>query len=297
MENDQSRMVYEQNHFGLPVDQETILSDHKGVYNKKVEKRQANLLKNVTFINRFLMKDEKILLVTKCCSPMSALEQLLVGWVIVYLKRSILVLTNYRILHIPTDISYKYRNSIAEINYADCRSIKTKTGFIGGGQLVIEYTNGHKETFHYMDKKERKKIKTLLETIPLKGKSSLAQKRIHLCPRCTKELQERNYTCPHCSLEFKNMKEARKTSIIYPGGGYFYTGHPLLGISDALGEAFLSLLVIVSLVYLFSGDEGAWIAAVLYSGLLAIEKVLTIYHSNHFINEFIPARKELVATT
>ncbi len=26
----------------------------------------------------------------------------------------------------------------------------------------------------------------------------------------------------------------RKISIIYPGGGYFYTGHPFLGLRDAL---------------------------------------------------------------
>ncbi|GAG81966.1 unnamed protein product, partial [marine sediment metagenome] len=45
---------------------------------------------------------------------------------------------------------------------------------------------------------------------------------------------------------FKGKAEARKISIVYPGGGYFYTRHPIMGIADAFVEVSLATLIITS---------------------------------------------------
>ncbi|NIS67704.1 MAG: hypothetical protein GTO12_01755, partial [Proteobacteria bacterium] len=233
----QSMSSQERNLLSLSLDRETLFSNHKNVYNKRVEKRQRNLLKKIRFIKNFLKDGEKILLVTTGCSPVSILEQLVTGWIFIYLKRCMFIFTDKRIFHIPTSMSYSYRDSIAQILYTDCKLIRMK-----GRTLVIEYKNGKKEKFHSVARRERKKIRTLLETISLEGSPSKATGRVHICPRCTHELEEEKYTCPNCHLEFKNKAEGRRISLIYPGGGYFYTRHPFLGVGDAITETVLLVL-------------------------------------------------------
>jgi hypothetical protein len=279
---------HQENAFALPLDREILFSNYKGDYKKGIEKRQTKLLKKIPFLKNFLSEDERILLITTGCSPTSLLEQLLTGWIFIFLKRSVFIFTTSRIFHIPTKRNYSYRNSIAQILYSDCTSIQIK-----GRKLIVEYKNGMKEKFLYIARKEKRKIRALLPTISFEGPLSKTQKRTHLCPRCTAELHEGKYICENCYLEFKNKDEAKKISLIYPGGGYFYTRHPFLGISDAIVETILIILVILSLINLVHGVQGSGVNLCTFAILLVIEKALTVYHSNHFVKEFIPGEKEI----
>jgi len=269
--------------FGLPVNTDVMFTNHKNIYKQTIEKRQRRLLKKIPFIRPFLRQGETVLCITTGCSPVSVIEQFLTGWIVFYLKRSLFVFTNERIFHIPTKQDFSYRNSIAQILYADCQSINIK-----GRNLIAEYKNGEKEKFLYIPKSESKKIRTLFQEILLAGQPSSTLSRTHLCPSCTNPLITDHYTCPTCSLEFKNKEKTRRISIIYPGGGYFYTGHPFLGLGDALVEIYLTLLVIAEFFAAISGVAGSIYTLVLLGVILALEKALTVYHSNHFIKEYIP---------
>jgi hypothetical protein len=268
--------------FGLPVDTNVLFSNHKNIYKRSVEKRQRKLLKKISFILPFLHVGEKILHVTTGCSPMSVVEQL-ATLIVFYLERSLFVFTNMRIFHIPTTQNFSYRGSIAQILYSDCRKISIKWS-----TLVVEYKNGKKEKFLYIAGRERKKLKALLANAPVQGRPSDTPERTHLCPRCTNPLVKDIFTCPHCSFEFKDRATARKISILYPGGGYFYTRHPFLGLVDALTELYLTFLVLAVLSSVIVGNTEAVPSLVIIGFILAFEKVLTVFHSNHFIYEFIP---------
>jgi len=286
----------EQDLSDLHLNQEVIFSNHKNVYKKSIEKRQTKLIKKIPYIKTFLNEDEEILLITTGCSPVPFLRQLLTGPIYQYLNRSMFIFTNKRIFHIPTKMNYSYRNTIAQILYTDCKSIELK-----GNKLIADYNNGERETFLHIASKEKKKINTLLKTISsqyavksrFEEEYNNTQKRKHLCPRCTKELEEGKYVCPNCHLEFKEKSAGKKISLIYPGGGYFYTRHPLLGIGDAIIETILLLYLIIFLVYSIIGVEGSVILLFAFAIGLAFEKLLTIYHTNHFIKEFIPKEKEI----
>ncbi|MHC4574940.1 MAG: hypothetical protein ACYS76_12560 [Planctomycetota bacterium] len=277
---------------GIPVDADISFANHRGVYKRAIEKRQRNLLKKIPFITTFLDADEKILQVTTGCSPAPLIEQFLTGWIIFYLKRCLFVFTNKRIFHIPTRQNFSYRYSIAQILYADCESMALK-----GHTLVAKYKNGKAEKFLCIAPREKKKIRTLLKDMPLQGQSSPALQRTHLCPRCTSLLIENQYVCPNCSLEFKNTKKARKVSLLYPGGGYFYTGHPFLGLADVFVETYLSLLLILTLSDVLTGYAESFFPLVFLGAILAVEKALTVYHSNNFIKEYIPGNSRIVVHT
>lgn len=219
---------------------------------------------------------------------MSAVEQMLTGAIVYILKRSLFVFTNKRIFHIPTKSNFSYRNSIAEIPYAACQKI-----FMKRRTLIVEYKNKQKEKFVSIAGKEKKKIQSILAAVSLEGHQSEVPQRTHLCPRCTSRLIREQYTCPNCALAFKNKSDGRKISIIYPGGGYFYTGHPFLGLGDALAEVYLSILVMIFLFGTISGVEGSAIALIIFGFALAFEKTITVYHSNHFIEEYIPKERNI----
>ena len=272
--------------FELPVNTDVLFSNHKNIYKKGIEKRQRKMLEKISFIRPFLHKGEEILYITTGCSPVNFTEQFLTGWIVFALKRSLFIFTTERIFHIPTKQNFSYRNSICQILYADCHSIAMK-----GRTLVAEYKNGKVEKFIYIPGSGSKKIKAILKEISMEGQSSPTMARTHLCPRCTGLLVTGQYTCPNCSLEFKNVKQGRMISVMYPGGGYFYTGHPLLGLGDALVEIYFTLLVLITFIGAISGVADSVSAFVFFSLILALEKAVSVYHCNNFIREFIPKEK------
>lgn len=277
--------------FGLPIDRETLFSNHKKIYKKRIENRQRKLFVKLAFLKPFLKQGEKILQVTTGYSPIGSLPQYATGFLFVYLKRSLFVFTNYRIFHIPTTPNYKFKNSIAQIQYDGCRSITLK-----GGTLVVEYAKiGQMEKFRAIALSERRKIREMLKAKPLSGTKNKLGERFHLCPQCTRLLSAGKYVCESCQLKFKNKIAAYIIAILFPGGGYFYTRHYLIGLLNAIVEIFLLAYSYVALQDMLNKIEGSMIHLVVPGVVFLIVKIISVIHSTHFIGEFIPRKKEIQA--
>ena len=279
--------------FGIPVNQSIAFSNHKGEFKERLRKKQLEMLEPFApLLKQFLEPDEEVLLAIRGCSPMSFMEQLTSGWMIYYIKRCVLVVTDRRILHFPAKSNYSPRHSIAQIRYGDVDTITAST-FLSR-KFTVKYKNGTKEIFLYV--KDTKKLKTVLNEVRMTGQQPTTSGiRHHLCPKCTAPLLIGEYLCPSCKLEFKNEQKARNVSILYPGGGYFYTGHPFLGIGDAIVETILIAMVLLSFVELATGaqDNAASLVGVVFFGvILFIEKLTTVFHAKHYVKEYIPVEKE-----
>lgn len=272
----------------LPIDESVLFSNHKEKKTNAIEKRQRKFLEKLDFLIPFLEDDEKVLLVTTGCSPMSLLEQFFTGSIVYYLKRSIFVFTNQRIFHIPTTARYAYRNSIAKIEYGDCASIAMK-----GRSLVVKYTTGKTEKFYFIAARERKKIKALISQLPLGKTGSPGEERTYLCPRCTSKLEEGAETCSRCRLEFKHRAQAWKISIVVPGGGYFYTRHWILGLMDAAFELYFIVILGLLLIAAVNGKTGLAPAIIVFAFIVFVEKIGTIYHSLNFLEDFLPVDSDI----
>jgi len=275
--------------FGVPVNREVLLTNHKNVQKKRTAKRQRKLVEKITFIKPFIKDDEQVLLVTKGYSPASTFEKYIIGWFFIYMKRSLFVFTNQRIFHIPTTPIYSYRNSIAQILYSGCKSIAMK-----GRSLVVEYAkHSGEDKFFWIAGKEKKKIRELLKTITQVPKKGEAYEKTHLCPGCTNALSKDKYICENCGLKFKTKTATSIFSIIFPGGGYFYTRRYFLGIIVTLVEIILLAFIGQSLVNIKNGVGGS-IYLLLFSVLvLLVEKTAMIVHTTDFIKEFIPKRRNV----
>ncbi len=270
--------------FGLPVDTAILFSDKNGVHKPRIEKNRTKLLQKLGFLGKFLDADEKIILVTTGCSPFTALEQMTIGaaWLMA-VKRALFVFTNKRLLHIPATTGGAYRGSIAQVLYQDCQRL-----YVKGSMLVAEYHNGTKEKFAAIPSGDRAIIKKFNFEASESDPPSECPQRNHLCPSCTQVLPAGAGTCPSCGLEFKNKAKALKYSLLVPGGGYFYTGHPFLGAADAIVESYFLLITLAALVVGLAGDPETLSTAALFGVLLVLEKLVTVYHSNSFLAEFIP---------
>lgn len=272
---------------GLVVNASVAFRNHKGVHKKGLEKRQRKLLDALgPHLQPFMQEGEQVQLITTACSPMGFLEQWTTGWMIYYIKRAILVFTDRRMFHIPTKHNFAYRHSIAQVTYGDVAR------FQGGSKLQIIYKSGKPETFLMVHGKERARLKKLLPTLATSHPGP-GQGRVHLCPRCTTPLTPGHYRCQSCQLEFKNKKDAALISWLVPGGGYFYVGRHLLGLGDALTEVLLIVAMVASIVDLYGGEEGATAGLLIFGPALLLEKIVTVFHSNHFVKEFIPKEKRL----
>ena len=281
--------VMQQKIFGLPIDRDIIFSNHKDVYKKKIEKRQRDLIIKIPFLKSFLRDGEKILLVTTGHSPPTVFEKMGIGWLFVYLKRSLLVFTNRRIIHIPTTPVYRYRHSIAQIAFGSCGAIDLK-----GRTLSISYPSTEKvDKFFGIAGKEKKKIRSILKKLSLSDGGTLPAGRIHLCPQCTVPLPRLWRSCPGCQLTFKSATMATLLAICVPGGGYFYVRQPFLGGVAALLEVVL-LTGIGSLSSdLLAGINPVTTLLVGTTALFVLGKIVQIIHARVFTAEFLPRRADV----
>jgi hypothetical protein len=209
-------------------------------------------------------------------------------------------------LHIPCSPNLNYRSSIAQILYADCLKLRMRFS-----TLVAVYRSGRSEKFACINRKNRKKIKAILKDLPTDGRTSPELERSHLCPKCSRPLIKNYYTCPHCNLKFKTKPSAVVLSIIFPGGGYFYTRHPWLGILEAAMEILFTLMLAVIIwahfmqsFYSEIARQGMMVlsdfgprdlgqAIAFCAIILVFEKLVTILYANKSLEEFIPQQRHV----
>ena len=274
--------------FGLPVDREVLFSNHKNIYKKKIENRQRKLIIKLPFLKPFVNITEKILVITTGYSPTTTIDKYLIGWLFVYLKRSLFVFTDQCVFHIPTTPVYKYRGSIAQIPYAACKSIGMK-----GRSLVVEYKKGGKiEKFFGIAGKEKKKIINLLTTLPIGKQPPEVDERTFLCPQCAAPLSNIKHACEKCDLKFKTKALAVLSAILIPGGSYIYIRQYLLGLMAAVLELFLFVVAGISMMDTLNGMPNSLIRLLLSGLALIVVKIVSVVHASTFIGEFIPTKKK-----
>jgi hypothetical protein len=279
---------------GLPVHKDICFTDHEGIHKPRIEKQQQKLLdKAAPLLKRVLEPGEEVRYITAAISPYSVLEFFTTGKMIVYVKRCLLVVTDRRLFHLPTTPSLKPKASVSQVRYADVKSFQIKS-FLGT-KLVVEYRNGTKESFTSLPRRAAKKLKDMLPQCAGQGEPMSPGARHHICPRCSHPLGAEPSICKQCRLTFKEHKRGMLNSILFPGGGYFYTRHPVMGLGDAVVELVLIGLVIGSILGAPQGDPEGWTSAIIFAIILAFEKAITVYHTKHYLNEFLPTDPKLIS--
>lgn len=270
--------------FGKPVARDILFTNHRGIYQKKIEKRQRRLLTKIPFITTFLEDGELITLITSGYAPLTRLERYLLRYLTVFRRRALFVFTDRRVFYIPTTFTYDYRYSVAEIRYANCQRI-----IVSGRSLLFVFHNGAVEQFPYIARRERRKLRALVGNLALAaGSPNGSQNLTYLCARCGAPIPGASASCPNCRLRFWSAAQAGKMALLIPGGGYFYMHNPLYGIAAALLELLLVILLVLSWTDLYHGLKGSIPAVILLSLALAGVKAVSFFHSRDLLQDCFP---------
>ena len=290
---------------GVRFREDTAFTNHKGEENKGVRKRAEKALGSLQdVLSKVLEPDETVLYLARCQAPVSIFEQFAFGWYIYKVTGTVLVFTNRRLLDVRIkpkglfSLDFSWSQCLRSVRWGDLAEAKV-SGWLSTA-LVLKYRTGKKESYWKLDRGDAKKMKVLLAAL-LPGaatESTAAQGMVSLCPTCIAVLTPCVYQCSQCGQLFKDEKTMVRRALLIPGGGYFYTGHTFLAVSDFMAEAYLLLLLLIFLAALLlpsdnpqSGEAaGFWVGAGVVAALLAVEKWGTIHHCRRFIREFIPRK-------
>ena len=274
---------------GLPISPETAFTTPKGLYSAKIERRQRAMIADYEpALMHFLESREEILLAMRGGSPMTLFERIMGGWITFFLKRCVLVVTNRRILHFPSTRNFSPRYAVAQLRYCDVESITAPS--LLGRRFTVRYKNGKKETFRAIN--EKKKMKAIIPELQLEGEDpTLFRARHHLCPNCAAPLEAAVAPCVKCGTAFKGMTAAIFLSILLPGGGYFYTRHPIVGVVIALSEIVLLALCVLSLMGMVFAPEDPSMRLLLPIAIgvsFLVVKIIAVFQARSLVKEYLP---------
>ena len=281
---------------GISVRNDILFTNDKGEDKRSIQKRsQKALQKLLPALQRVLLPAETVLYIVRAQSPLTVLEQLTAGWWTRLLAASAIVITNKRLLFFPVKRDGSWKASVRSLHWGDLEEVKPN------GLLVRNVTfkskDGTKTTYTNFRRADAKKIAAIATALlpAASGEMTATHGFVQLCPDCRDALTDSQYFCSGCGLTFKNEKTMVRRSIVLPGGGYFYTGHPLVAIIPAIVEG---VLVLELLVLLFAGLTSPravpnFLSAVLILGVVwSLETAVTILHCRRYIREYIPEKRD-----
>ena len=275
---------------GLPIDEHDLFSDHDSVFSEKLKKQRLTLLTKINkFLKRFIKAGEKVIMISRAHSPMTFGELYFSGYFVYFQKRCVLVFTDQRILRISLNLSGKVRDTIVEIDYGNIETIKR--GGVFNPTLIIKFKNGKQDSYTYFNAGDLKKIIAILPKY-LDRPATRTQYQYHLCLRCTNPLEANNYFCPHCRFEYKDPQQMLRYALIFPGGGFFYTGQYLFAVQYLLVEGLLLAFFIYALIESIN-TNALWEGVIGTFILLIFTKIIHIFHGRRRIKEYIPKQTVL----
>lgn len=291
---------------GIPVREDVLFTNHKGAEKSSLRKRATKALEKLRdILKNSLEPDEVVLYLTLAQAPIGGLQQWTLGWMTYQITKTMLVVTNRRILalrlHPKSFGGWEWGRGIRSIRFGDLTEAKAK-GFLTW-YLQLRYADGRKERYWGLQGADGKKLRLILEAVlpASAGEASAARGAVSLCPACAAVLAEKQESCQQCRQLFATEREMWIRSILLPGGGYFYVGQRALGLLDAFVESMLTGLVVLWALVLAGAPEPllgdlepyATPGQVLFffgffAVILIFEKLVTGLHGRHFVKDFYP---------
>jgi hypothetical protein len=164
-------------------------------------------------------------------SPVTFWESYFLGWIVFYLNRRALVLTDRRILLIQIDSKGRPKQLLSQIRYGAMKEVKKS--FLHG--TVVRLRNGKSRSFAGVPRADRRFLTELVSRVQaIRSGDQETQSIEELCPHCHEVAQIGSPGCSNCGGAFKVPKRAGMLSLLFPGFGDIYLGHRTLAAFEIL---------------------------------------------------------------
>jgi hypothetical protein len=284
---------------GLSVREDVAFSDAQGNERPRVRKAAGEIFSRLQeILPRVLQSREVVLYALAAQAPISPLAQLFLGWQAYGFTRTVLVLTNLRLLRFRIRSKgwnrWIWDQGLQSVALGDISEARVK-GFLSP-QFSLHYRDGRKERYWRLRMRDAKKLKTILPPLLQNstGAVSPAGGMIPLCPKCLATLSPNTYRCSQCGQVFKDEKTLRRFLLI-PGGEYFYVGQNHIGALHGLAQAMWLLVVVAVVAGLMLGPHrtnvlSAVVPAGGVFGFFTLHKLAGFFPCRQLVREFIPLK-------
>jgi len=233
-----------------PYNYPTLFPKTEGMGHKGQIKARVKVLKAVEgVLPKILYQGEEVRFVTNGIYS-SFGEQYFLGWLSLYINRTVFVFTNYRVIMMNTGGKHKPRQMKWQLPYDQIKKF-TSGGF--AGRLSFKLNDKTAYSFSSVPGYDRKFLKDyiqeMIDTIEKEDfRLPVHQSRDNLCTNCYKPVPKDTYACPDCGEEFIKPMKPALMSLCFPCLGDFYMGHHLLGFMELFGYVVIWLVLIAMLV-------------------------------------------------
>ena len=293
---------------GVSVREDVAYTDAQGKDRPRLRKSTDQIFSRLQeILPRMLQPGEVVLYALGAQAPISPLAQMFLGWQVYGFTRTILVLTNLRLLRFRIRSkgwnSWVWDQGVQSVAFGDISEAKVQ-GSLLGSRVVLHYRDGRKERYWRLRWRDSKKLKVALPLLLLNstGAASAAGGMVSLCPKCLAKLTPNTYRCSQCGQMFKDEKTLARRLLI-PGGEYFYVGQNHIGALHGLAQTLWLLAAIAAAVLTLDphahraslatnrAELGvALLPAVLVFLLLAVHKLAGFIPCRQLVREFIPLK-------
>jgi hypothetical protein len=189
-------------------------------------------------LQSILQESERVRYVTQGCG-VSFWESYLLGWIVYFLNRRAIVVTNRRILLLQIGSRNRPRELVAQLRYsAIARVTSTLLGY-----TKLHLVNGGTFIFAYVPKADRRFLQKLVKwTGERMGEERAGVEA--LCSHCFAVVHGQPEQCRSCGGTFKSSLRAALLSLAFPGFGDWYLGHRAVAIIAIVTAALLWLAVL-----------------------------------------------------
>ena len=239
---------------------EIFTPNKKGNYKHGKNKFKLKILEVVAEKGAKILKgDEKVLRVAKGTAYYPSELFFGNGFLTMLYNHFAILCTDTRVIFINVNPKVtKATHYLFQLPYDQLKNVK-KGGIFG--RLIFNKKKGKRRLFNgvkrYLMKEVAEFISGRIAENPATQSGALLE---DLCPSCWTPLPKGLGNCSACKAVFKSPKKAAIRSLLLPGLGDIYLGHKLLGSMELFGAVIVWFIVVVLLT---SGEEGAWLTALL----------------------------------
>jgi hypothetical protein len=209
-----------------------------------------------------------------------------------HFHQAALVVTDRRLIDLLMDARGR-RTETRTLSYAWAQA---KAVRMRGSKLRFTPRQGRTQSWVVSQRGDRRLLKLLVPRISEQrlgiGAEPARPVPVWHCPVCGMHAEAHPSHCVRCRTQFRSPAFAAWIALALPGGGLFYTGHPVLGALDLIGEAIVAVIVAATLL-MSAGIEEFVAGIVTGLALFAITKLESIHLSHLFATRTRPERSEV----
>ena len=207
---------------------ETILDD-SGWWARRLSRKKRKLIDRIEGKVRAILAPGERVRYLSFGIGVSFLESYFLGWLMAYLNRRAILLTDRRIILLQIDRRDRPGVVVSQVRYGCIR--KVGRTLLGNTRLTLGDDTHH--VFAYVPRRDRKFLQKLTDWVDRSMTRESAGWE-DLCPRCYTVVDGRPAACPSCGAAFKSAKKAGLLSLVFPGLGDMYMGHRKVAIFEML---------------------------------------------------------------